>query len=113
MKNEMRTSLKEKIHELEGWNERLSERNRDIEHALNRLHQVQEDLVRSERLALTAKMTAQLLDVYRGSVIPLEKPHHPITYAQFSPGHLYPTFHKSTRWRREWHHLTRSIFLVD
>ncbi len=38
----------------------LSRKNRDIEEALERLRRTQEDLVRSERLALTGTLTAQL-----------------------------------------------------
>jgi two-component system NtrC family sensor kinase len=58
--DEMRLSLKEKIGQLDQVNRSLSERNREVEEALRRLHQAQEDLVRSERLAVTGKMTAQL-----------------------------------------------------
>jgi signal transduction histidine kinase len=58
--DEMRTSLKEKIDQLDLVNKSLSERNKEVEDALNRLRQAQEDLVRSERLAVTGKMTAQL-----------------------------------------------------
>jgi two-component system NtrC family sensor kinase len=49
----MRESLREKIGQLD-------ERNRQVEDALLRLKRAQEDLVRSERLAITGKMTAQL-----------------------------------------------------
>jgi two-component system NtrC family sensor kinase len=49
----MRESLREKIGQLD-------ERNKEVEEALCKLRQAQEDLVRSERLAITGKMTAQL-----------------------------------------------------
>jgi len=58
--DEMRRSLKGKIGELDRANWDLSERNREIETALQRLKQAQEELVRSERLAITGKLTAQL-----------------------------------------------------
>jgi signal transduction histidine kinase len=58
--DEMRKSLKEKIDQLDQLNKSLSDRNREVEQALRRLRQAQEDLVRSERLAVTGKMTAQL-----------------------------------------------------
>jgi signal transduction histidine kinase len=57
---EMRASLKEKIQQLDGLNTNLQQRNRDVEEALTRLRLTQENLVRSERLAVTGKMTAQL-----------------------------------------------------
>lgn len=56
----MRRSLKEKIEQLDEANRSLAERNAEIEQALARLKQAQEELVRSERLAATGKMTAQL-----------------------------------------------------
>jgi len=56
----MRLSLRHKIGELDHANRELSRKNRDIEEALERLHRTQEDLVRSERLALTGTLTAQL-----------------------------------------------------
>jgi signal transduction histidine kinase len=56
----MRESLKDKITQLDKANRSLSERNKEIEEALLRLRQAQEDLIRSERLAATGKMTAQL-----------------------------------------------------
>jgi signal transduction histidine kinase len=56
----MRQSLREKISQLDQANANLSERNKEIEEALHKLKQVQEDLIRSERLAVTGKMTAQL-----------------------------------------------------
>jgi signal transduction histidine kinase len=58
--DEMRKSLKEKIDQLDQLNKSLSDRNREVEQALRQLRQAQEDLVRSERLAVTGKMTAQL-----------------------------------------------------
>ena len=58
--DEMRLSLKEKIGQLNQANRSLSERNTEVEEALGRLRQAQEDLVRSERLAVMGKMTAQL-----------------------------------------------------
>jgi signal transduction histidine kinase len=56
----MRRSLKEKIDQLDLANRTLSDRNHEVEEALDRLRRTQEDLVRSERLAVTGKMTAQL-----------------------------------------------------
>jgi signal transduction histidine kinase len=56
----MRQSLREKISQLDHANANLSERNNEIEQALQKLKQVQEELIRSERLAVTGKMTAQL-----------------------------------------------------
>jgi len=50
---EMSHTLKEKISQ-------LGERNRELESALRKLREMQEELVRSERLAATGKMTAQL-----------------------------------------------------
>ncbi|MDH3252508.1 MAG: ATP-binding protein, partial [Ignavibacteria bacterium] len=58
--DEMRESLKEKINQLDRVNQNLSERNVELEHALGRLRQAQEELVRTERLAVTGRMTAQL-----------------------------------------------------
>ncbi|HET6274005.1 MAG TPA: ATP-binding protein [Bacteroidota bacterium] len=58
--DEMRSSLKEKIAQLDRVNVSLSERNKEVEEALRQLRQAQEELVRSERLAVTGKMTAQL-----------------------------------------------------
>lgn len=58
--DEMRESLREKIGQLDQVNRSLSERNREVEAALRQLHLAQEELVRSERLAVTGKMTAQL-----------------------------------------------------
>jgi signal transduction histidine kinase len=56
----MSSSLKEKITELGKLNRDLLERNRDLDETLRQLRSAQEDLVRSERLATTGKMTAQL-----------------------------------------------------
>ena len=56
----MRVSLKEKIDQLDSANQDLSERNLQLEDALQRLSQTQEDLLRSERLAATGRLTAQL-----------------------------------------------------
>jgi len=58
--DEMRESLKEKMDQLDQVNKHLLERNREVEDALRRLRQAQEDLVKSERLAVTGKLTAQL-----------------------------------------------------
>lgn len=56
----MRESLREKIQQLDEANKNLAERNAEVEQALARLKQAQEELVKSERLAATGKMTAQL-----------------------------------------------------
>lgn len=56
----MRESLKEKIRQLDEVNRNLAERNEQLEQALASLKKAQEDLLRSERLAATGKMTAQL-----------------------------------------------------
>jgi len=57
---DMSRSLKEKITEL-GWlNQDLIARNRDLDETLQKLKQAQEELVKSERLAATGKLTAQL-----------------------------------------------------
>jgi len=56
----MSSSLKEKISELGRVNGDLVERNRDLDETLRQLRSAQEDLLRSERLAATGKMTAQL-----------------------------------------------------
>ncbi len=56
----MRESLKEKISQLDVANRALAERNEQLEQALNRLQEAQKELVRTERLAVTGKMTAQL-----------------------------------------------------
>jgi len=57
---EMSSSLKEKITQLGQLNRDLFERNRDLDETLQQLRSAQEELVRSERLAATGKMTAQL-----------------------------------------------------
>jgi signal transduction histidine kinase len=56
----MRQSLREKIGQLDQANTDLSERNTEIGAALQKLKEVQEELIRSERLAVTGRMTAQL-----------------------------------------------------
>jgi signal transduction histidine kinase len=56
----MSSFLKEKINELGKLNRDLLERNSDLDETLRKLRSAQEDLVRSERLAATGKMTAQL-----------------------------------------------------
>ena len=56
----MRTSLKEKIGQLDHANRSLAERNVQVEEALLQLRSTQEELVRSERLAATGKLMAQL-----------------------------------------------------
>jgi signal transduction histidine kinase len=60
MLDTMRQSLQEKIGQLDQANANLSERNKEIEEALQKLKQLQGELIRSERLAVTGKMTAQL-----------------------------------------------------
>jgi signal transduction histidine kinase len=57
---EMSASLKEKITLLGQLNDNLVERNRDLDETLRQLQTAQERLVRSERLAATGKLTAQL-----------------------------------------------------
>ncbi len=56
----MRKSLKEKIAQLDEANKSLAERNAEVEQTLAQLKHAQEELVKSERLAVTGKMTAQL-----------------------------------------------------
>ena len=56
----MSSALKEKISELAKLNNDLLERNRDLDETLRKLQTAQEEIVRSERLAATGKMTAQL-----------------------------------------------------
>jgi signal transduction histidine kinase len=56
----MRISLRQKIGELDHANRELVQKNRDIAETLEQLRRTQEDLVRSERLALTGTLTAQL-----------------------------------------------------
>jgi signal transduction histidine kinase len=58
--DEMRESLADKISTLDQVNRDLVRRNRDLEDAMARLRRTQEELVRSERLAVTGKMAAQL-----------------------------------------------------
>lgn len=58
--DEMRNSLRDKIGQLDSAYADLSLRNREIEETLEKLRQAQEELVRSERLAVTGRMTAQL-----------------------------------------------------
>jgi signal transduction histidine kinase len=50
---EMSRSLKEKVHQ-------LAEQNTELEKALQRLKETQQELVKSERLAATGRLTAQL-----------------------------------------------------
>ena len=57
---EMSRSLKEKISQLGVLNQDLTDRNRELDDTLRELRAAQEELVRSERLAVTGKMTAQL-----------------------------------------------------
>ena len=57
---EMSSSLKDKISQLGKLNQDLLERNRTLDETLRQLQSAQEELVRSERLAATGKMTAQL-----------------------------------------------------
>jgi signal transduction histidine kinase len=57
---EMSHALKEKISQLGVLNQDLSQRNRELDETVRELQSAQEDLVRSERLAATGKMTAQL-----------------------------------------------------
>ncbi len=57
---EMAASLKEKISLLGQLNEDLLARNRDLDETLQQLRTAQEKLLRSERLAATGKLTAQL-----------------------------------------------------
>jgi signal transduction histidine kinase len=57
---EMSASLKDKISQLGKLNQDLLERNRALDETLRQLQSAQHELVRSERLAATGKMTAQL-----------------------------------------------------
>jgi signal transduction histidine kinase len=57
---EMSKSLKEKINELGFLNQDLIARNRSLDETLQKLKEAQEELVKSERLAATGKLTAQL-----------------------------------------------------
>ncbi|MGA9120895.1 MAG: ATP-binding protein [Bacteroidota bacterium] len=56
----MRSSLKEKIEQLDQLNRSLAEQNVQMENTLRQLRATQEELVRSERLAITGKLMAQL-----------------------------------------------------
>ena len=58
--DEMRRSLGEKIDQLDQANRTLSRQNIEMEEALRQLRQAQEDLMRSERLAFTGRLMAQL-----------------------------------------------------
>jgi|WetSurMetagenome_2_1015567.scaffolds.fasta_scaffold09844_4 signal transduction histidine kinase len=58
--DEMRESLADKIARLDRVNSDLSRRNTELEAALDQLHTAQVELLRSERLAATGKMAAQL-----------------------------------------------------
>jgi signal transduction histidine kinase len=57
---EMSSALKDKITQLATLNRNLSDRNSVLDETLRKLRAAQEKLVRSERLAATGKMTAQL-----------------------------------------------------
>ncbi len=57
---EMSASLKEKITQLGQLNRDLLERNKDLDETLQKLRSAQQQLLRSERLAATGKLTAQL-----------------------------------------------------
>jgi signal transduction histidine kinase len=56
----MSSSLKEKISELGKLNRDLIERNKDLDETLRKLQSAQAELILSERLAATGRMTAQL-----------------------------------------------------
>lgn len=58
--DDMREALADKIMRLDQANRDLSRRNTELVEALEQLRRTQEDLVRSERLAVTGKMAAQL-----------------------------------------------------
>lgn len=58
--DEMSISLKEKIDELARLNIDLKNQNKELEQAFGKLRETQEELVKSERLAATGKLTAQL-----------------------------------------------------
>jgi signal transduction histidine kinase len=58
--DEMSLSLKDKIDELARLNIDLKNQNRELEQAFQKLRETQEELVKSERLAATGKLTAQL-----------------------------------------------------
>ncbi len=57
---EMSASLKDKLSQLGTLNQDLVERNKALDIALRQLQTAQQNLLRSERLAATGKMTAQL-----------------------------------------------------
>lgn len=57
---DMSRSLKEKMSELDALNRDLLERNRILDETLRRLKEAQQELVQSELLAATGKLTAQL-----------------------------------------------------
>jgi signal transduction histidine kinase len=57
---DMSKSLKEKIDELGRLNQDLLGRNKALDETLQKLKEAQEELVKSERLAATGKLTAQL-----------------------------------------------------
>lgn len=56
----MSASLKAQIAQMATLNQDLRQRNRELDDTLRKLQSAQEELVRSERLAATGKMTAQL-----------------------------------------------------
>jgi signal transduction histidine kinase len=56
----MRQSLKQQMEKLTELNASLSERNFELEQALEQLRHAQEELVKSEKLAAAGKLTAQL-----------------------------------------------------
>lgn len=58
--DEMRLSLADKIARLDQANRDLSRRNEELEEALASLRRAQDELMRTERLAATGKMAAQL-----------------------------------------------------
>jgi signal transduction histidine kinase len=57
---EMRQSIKQQMEKLTELNANLSERNLELESALDQLRRAQEELVKSEKLAAAGKLTAQL-----------------------------------------------------
>jgi len=58
--DEMSLSLKDKIDELARLNIDLKDQNEELEQAFKKLRKTQEELVKSERIAATGKLTAQL-----------------------------------------------------
>jgi two-component system NtrC family sensor kinase len=56
----MRESLADKIAQLDQANSNLSRRNAELESAMGELRKAQEELVQTERMAVTGKMAAQL-----------------------------------------------------